>query len=422
VIPLLRAAYINDDDERVRETAGEALSIFKAIQEGKTIQRLPVSDQTLRRILGGLAVLLVISLLLNVLMTVLGNDKGDRKTTTSIQGTPTDRNTLVAQIQDKLSQQQALLASLKGEITHYNDTGKVACPLSYQMPAAIGLSLIDTYTYPDLGIVGAKLDAALPPMQTALVLLNSSCTDAATQTEKVLQASAKLDQADAQLREVGGLVQNAINHPAATVGPTVTPIPTRTFTPSPTYTPAPSTPTSASTAAQSATQAPGPAGTPSQPATPLATLSPAATLPFPNLDYTQILRDLSRRYAVLGDLKNNYGTGMIDQWQKSTTAEGQTSTSFCTLSQWPEPFALTDAQQAELNKPAVADPLLEEAIQLQQDGLDLASQARTLYERDCPTLALASSAQEGSALAEQALDKLTQSQDITDQIRARPKP
>jgi hypothetical protein len=125
---------------------------------------------------------------------------------------------------------------------------------------------------------------------------------------------------------------------------------------------------------------------------------------------------------VLGDLKNNYGTGMIDQWQKSTTAEGQTSTSFCTLSQWPEPFALTDAQQAELNKPAVADPLLEEAIQLQQDGLDLASQARTLYERDCPTLALASSAQEGSALAEQALDKLTQSQDITDQIRARPKP
>jgi hypothetical protein len=423
VIPLLRAAYINDDDERVREAAGEALAIFKAIHEGKTVQRLPVSDHTLRLILSGLAVLLVVSLLLNVSMRVLGSGKDDhKKPSASLQGTPTDRSTLVSQIQEKLSQEQALVTSLKGEIKHYNDTGQVACPLSYQISAPIGLSLIDNYTYPDLGIVGAKLDATLPPMQTALVLLNSACADPTTQTEKVLQASAKLDQTDAQLSEVGGLLQKAINSPAPTVGPTITPIPTRTFTPEPTETPVPITPTAVSTAAQSPTEVLGPTSTPAQTATPLVTPSPTATLPFPNLDYAQILRDLSQRYTVLGDLKNNYGTGMIDQWQKSTSAEGQTASSFCTLSQWPAPFALTDAQLAELNKPTVADPLLEEAIQLQQDGLDLAMQARSLYERDCASLALASSAQEGIPLAQQAFDKLTQSQTITNQVRARPKP
>jgi len=423
VIPLLRAAYVNDDDERVREMAGEALAVFKAMQEGKTIKRLPVSDHTLSLLLGGLAILLVISLLLNVSTKVLGIGKTDhKKSTPSLQGlTPTDRATLVTQIQDKLAQQQTLVTNLKDEIKHYNDTGQVACPLSYQIAAPIGLSLIDTYTYPDLGIVGAKLDAALPPAQIALVLLNSACADPTTQTEKVIQASAKLDQAEAQLREAGDLLQNAIHHPAPTVGPTITPIPTRTFTPEPTDTPAPTTPTAVSPGVQSPTEAFGPTRTPAPTSTPLATPSPTPTLPFPNLDYTQILRDLSRRYTVLGDLKNRYGTGMIDQWQKSISAEGQSSSSFCTLSQWPDPFALTDAQLAELNKPTVADPALEEAIRLQQEGLNLAFQARTLYERDCATLALANSAQEGISLAEQAFDKLTQSQNITDQIRARPK-
>jgi hypothetical protein len=420
VIPLLRAAYINDDDERVRETAGDALAVFKALHEGKTVRRLPVSDHTLRRIVGGLAILLVVSLLANVSMQVLGSIKdSDKESSVSLEGlTPTGRTELVAYIQEKLTQGQALVTSLKGEIKHYNDTGQVACPLSYQMPAPVGLSLIDNYTYPDLRIIGAKLDAAFPPTQTALVLLNSACSDPTTQTEKVIRASAKLDQADGQLREVNDLLQRAISNPAPTVGPTITPIPTRTFTPTPTYTPAPITPT----ASQSATEAAGPTSSPLQTVTPRATVTPAPTLPFPQLDYTQILRDLSQRYVVLGDLKNNYGTGMIDQWQKSTSAEGQTSSSFCTLTQWPEPFTLTDAQLAELNKPTVADPQLEEAIRLQQQALDLASQARTLYERDCAALALANSAQEGISLAQQAFDKLTQSQEITGQIRARPKP
>jgi len=423
VIPLLRAAYINDDDERVRETAGDALAIFKALHEGKTVRRLPVSDRALRRIGAGLAILLVVSLLANVSMQVLGSIKdGDKESSVSLEGlTPTDRVELVDHIQEKLTQGQALVTSLKGEIKHYNDTGQVACPLSYQMPAPVGLSLIDNYTYPDLRIVGAKLDAALPPTQTALVLLNSACSDPTTQTEKVLQASAKLDQADGQLREVGDLLQHAVSNPAPTLGPTITPIPTRTFTPTPTDTPGPITPTAASTAAGAATEAAGPTGSPVQTVTPRATVTPAPTLPFPDLDYTQILRDLSQRYVVLGDLKNNYGTGMIDQWQKSTSAEGQTSSSFCTLTQWPEPFVLTDAQLAELNKPTVADSQLEEAIRLQQEALDLASQARTLYERDCAALSLANSAQEGIALAEQAFDKLTQSQKITGEIRARPK-
>ncbi len=418
VIPFLRNAYIQDDDEKVRDAARRALTQFKAIHEGKALRRFPVSDRVLRIMLGGLAALFVVSLVLNGLILVLGNDE-DSTPKAVEQTIPTSRDELVTRIQDTLRAAKTLDASLRGEITTYNDTGRVACPLTYAIPAPLQLVEIDNYTYPDLEIVAARLDLTLTPLQTALVLLQSACGDPATQTEKVLLSAAKLDQVEGQLKDVGQLLQRAITNPAPTVGPTVTPLPTRTFTPTPTETPVPASATVPPTVTVPATDTPMPTFTPTVTPSPTLTMTPTPTLPFPGLDYPDILSNLSRRYIVLGDLQNPYGTGMIDQWQKAQES-GQSSASYCHPVEWPASFALTSQQIALLQAPDVADPQLEDAVRLQQEGIDLAFQARAIYERDCYALNLASSAQQGIALAQEALDKLTQSQYLTDAIRARP--
>lgn len=418
VIPFLRNAYIQDDDEKVREAARRALVMFKALHEGKSLRRFPVGERVLTLALGGLAALFVISLVLNGLFLVL--DRNDDDSADRIeQTTPSSRSDLVDRIQGTLGDADALTASLRGEITAYNDTGRVACPITHEVPPPLQLAEIDNYTYPDLEIVAARLDLTLTPLQTALVLLQSACGDPDTQTEKVLQTATKLDQVEAQLKDVRSLLNVAITNPAPTVGPTVTPLPTWTFTPEPTATPVPASATVPPTVTAPATNTPMPTLTPTVTPSPTVTLSPTPTLPFPNLDYPDILRNLSRRYIVLGDLQNSYGTGMIDQWQKALES-GQTSTSYCQLSEWPAAFSLSAQQIALLQAPDVADPQLENAVRLQQEGLDLAVQARALYQRDCYGLNLAASAQEGIALAQQAQEKLTESQSLTDAIRARP--
>ena len=419
VIPFLRNAYIQDDDEKVRETARRALVMFKAMHEGKSLRRFPLSERVLTLALGGLAGLFVISLVLNGLFLVLDRDDDDESVERIEQTTPSIRSDLVERIQDTLREADTLAASLRGEIAAYNDTGRVACPLPYQVPPPLQLAEIDNYTYPDLEIVAARLDVTLTPLQTALVLLQSACSDPDTQTEKVLQTATKLDQVEAQLNDVRSLLSNAITNPAPTVGPTITPLPTRTFTPEPTATPVPASATAPPTATVPATDTPMPTLTPSLTPSPTMTVSPTPTLPFPDLDYPDILRNLSRRYIVLGDLQNTYGTGMVNQWQQAQES-GQTSTSYCQLSEWPAPFSLSAQQIALLQAPDVADPQLEDAVRLQQEGLDLAYQARTIYERDCYALTLAASAQQGIALAQEAQEKLAESQSLTDAIRARP--
>jgi hypothetical protein len=419
VIPFLRKAYLEDEDESVRGAARDGLAYFKAAAEGRRMGRsLPVNDRVLSTLLGGLAILFVVSLLLNGLRIVRGGSKDNSGRAVAL-GTPTNRNMLVNEIQGQLNQARELTANLRGEIDNYNATGQVACPLSYAMPASVALAEIDRYTYPDLKIVGDKLDVTIYPLQAALVLLNSACSDPSQQTARVLEASSKLDQASGQLDDVDQLLQNAINSPAPTIGPTETPLPTWTFTPTATSTATPITPTVPPTATVPATETPVPSATPTGTPTLTLTPMPTATLPFPSgLDYPAILRELHKRDVVMADLQNTYGDGMIDQWEKARTGGQPTR---CTFDPWPASFELTPDQLAALNAPGVADPQLEEAISLQREGLTLANQARALFEPACTSLTLANSASQGITLANQALEKLTQAQNIADQIRARPK-
>jgi hypothetical protein len=422
VIPFLKKAYLDDDDESVRDAAREALAYFKAVGEGKRIRRsLPFSDRVLGTLAGGLAILFAISLLLNGLQILRGDgSKNDSKEPVAL-GTPTQRDTLTDEIQNKLTQARELAALLQGELNTYNATGQVACPLDYTMPEPVALAEIDRYTYPDLRIVGDRLDVTMIPLQSALVLLNSACSDPATQTVKVLEASSKLEQAGNQLDEVEQLLQQAINDPAPTVGPTETPLPTWTPLPTETSTPTPITPTLPPSGTPPPTETPAPSATTTETPTPTLTPVPTATFPFPeDLDYTSILRGLRERESVMADLQNIYEIGIIDQWEQAQTS-GQNSISHCTLDPWPEPFELTAEQLASLNAPGVADPQLQEAVRLQKDGLELAYQARGLFERDCASLALANSAREGIRLATQALENLTEAQSLVDEIRARPK-
>ena len=109
---------------------------------------------------------------------------------------------------------------------------------------------------------------------------------------------------------------------------------------------------------------------------------------------------------------------MIDQWEKAR--DGQPTSTACSLQpDWPEPLALTPEQLALLHAPGVADSLLEEALQLQQEGITLALQARAYYEFDCPRGRLIDSVSTGLPLAQQAYDKLTQAQAVADEMRAR---
>lgn len=422
VIPFLKNAYLQDDDERVRDAAERALAMFKAIKEGKTSRSLPVSDRVLSVVFGALLVLFVVSLALHVIPRLdTGGDESE--TDTRITGTPTARDVLIGTLQEHLAQGQQVASDLRQEIVYYNETGTVgrtSCPLTYVIPTAIALKPIDNYTYPDLKVTAANFDATLLPLQKTLVLINSTCADPAVQTQRVLEASSELDKVEALLRDVAGLLQTNITNPAPTVGPTVTPLPTLTFTPLPTNTATPVTPTLTPSITFTPSITPIASETPTLAPLPTQTAQPSPTLPFPALDYQQIRRDLRGPYSVIADLQNASGTGMIDQWQKVVDTGTQESANRCQFEVWPAAFTFSEAQLAELNKPGFADPQLEDAVRLQQQGISRALEARALFERDCANFQLASSAKQGLTIARQALDLLADSQMLYDAISARP--
>jgi hypothetical protein len=92
----------------------------------------------------------------------------------------------------------------------------------------------------------------------------------------------------------------------------------------------------------------------------------------------------------------------------------------CSVSgQWPEPFAFTSEQQRELNRPGVADPTLEETVQLINDGLDLGLQARDLFESSCASGTLSQTAADGVPLAQEALNKLNAAYTRLEDLRNR---
>ncbi len=418
-IPYLRTAYLNDEDEGVREAARQGLAQFKAQQEGHHTGRIHLNPRLLRVTFWGLGVLFLLSLGLNALVLVTGDTSDATPTLFRFDRPPSPREQVIAQVESHLRQAERLAADLRGELNHFNATGQVSCDLNYQLPDPVGLQPIDEVTYPDLRIAALNVDVALPTLQKVLLLLQGACKNPAAQTERALQAAIELDKVDNQLREAGQQLQTAITNPAPTVGPTVTPLPTHTPTPTPSATTAPLTATDQATVTAAPDATLSPTASPTASSTPTLPPSPTATLPFPDLDYKAILRALRERYVIIGDLQNNFGTGMIDQWEQALSPQGQNSVRTCTLNPWPTPFDFSAEERAKLDAPDVADPQLENAVRLQQEGIALALQARSLYEATCSNYNLASSAEQGLALANQALQKLIESQLLYDLIRAR---
>ena len=414
VIPFLRNAYFQDEDDRVRQIAQDALATFKTMQSGKTTRSLPVSENILTAALGVLAVLFVISLLLHVVSMISGGDDDDDQRQASNK--VTTRDVLIGRIDQQLQFANVDAGNLRSAINQYFADGTLLCETTFNHPVDVEFSEADQVVYRnDLTPIAFQLNSALLTLRRAQTRWDRTCLAPSDAAQFLIEASADLDLIEPALADVATRLRFAIDNPPTptpTSAPTYTPTPTST--PTPTETPIPGT----------ATTAPEITLTPTSPpetATPTPTIEPTATLPFPvSLDYDMLLRELNNRYVVLGDLTNPYGTGMIDQWEKVNDPESEPSTAHCQLQTWPAPFALTDDQMALMNGITADDPDLKEAVSLQQQGLNLAQQARALYERDCATGALANSVGEGLAAAQNAADKLTESQTLTDTIRARP--
>ena len=388
-IPFLRTAYLQEDDERVRQTAAKALAAYKALQSGQPVRRLPFSDALLGRIAAGLLILLAASLILHGAVKVLESrdDDQDAEPADAVQTEPLDRDVLVSRLEAKFQEIEQIASGLRGELDHYHATGEIACGTSRIPPEPAALALIDQQVYRDLGLIGSKLDGTLPPLQIAQLRWGRVCETKNPEMQAILETSSRLDLVQSELGDISGLLQRAITDPAPTIGPTVTPAPAATLT--------------------------------LPPGTPTATPSPTATLPFPNLDYRAIIRALDEQFVVLGDLENPYESGMVNRWRQAREGQ-QPSTSFCTFDEWPVPFALTEAQQAELGRLGVADPELEQAARLVADGMDLAYQARALFEPSCAAQTLDQTASQGIPLAENAVIKLSEAQGLVDAMRRRP--
>jgi hypothetical protein len=417
VIPFLRNAYLQEDDERVRRAASQGLAAFKAIQAGQAGRGLPFTSEQLRRILLGLAVILGISLLLNGVVAVVGalGDGADEPNPAPERTTPSEREALVAQLQEAFDHAREDANNLRAEIGHHNNSGEINCAAHYHRPPQIALAAIDRQTYRDLAVVETNLNLAMFQLQQPQIIWDHICQSQTTSLTDGLSALSTLDQVDGQLVQVDMLLQKAIREPAPTYGPSVTPLPTQTFTPEPSETLAPTTPTITAPASATAlpTATPQPADTPTH--TPTATRTP---LPFPEVDYIIITREIVQRFAVMGDLQNTYGTGMIDRWRQAQAGEAL-STTFCTFAAWPQPYQLPADQQTKLQQPGVADPELEQALSLTQEGLALAVQARALYEPSCQSGTLADTADQGIGVAQDAFDKLSQAQTLIEAIRRR---
>lgn len=421
VIPALREAYDYDSDDTVQVAAREALTRFKRMQvraeRGGT-------SRVLRGVLIALVLLFVVSLGLNSAALLSKNSDEDGP-----QARPrvvTDRTELIIQVGSKLNEAQVLTSNLRNEITKYDNTGQVDCAMSYESPVLLELSDDDEYTYPDIRSIGETFNAAQPNFEIVMKLFSNACIDPDQQTTSVIKAAQTLDEIQAHLTEANRLLQRAINNPAPTIGPTETPQPpTETFTP-PAATALPAQGTSAPDAAVTGEAEPDATSVPATPLPPTVTATftpvPSPTLPLPGLDYAVIVAEFREQLqqGFLWDLQNPFGTGMLDQWQQAISAQGQMTTNYCQLTPiWPEPFVMPDEQQAQLNAPGVADDLLQEALQLQQDAFALARQARALYERDCAQSNLSDSADTGITLLTEAVDKLERVQELLDEIAAR---
>lgn len=419
VVPLLRTAYLSDEDDRVRQAARDGLALFKAMETNGERRPLPVSDAALSRALRLLAVLFVFSLLANgarMGINALGGEDDD-------SAPPTARTVLIDAFAERLDQATEDIAALRGEIEHHNETDEVICTATFHRPQPYPLTPEDRRAYADLAAIEDQLNPALTHLQQPQATWDTICQQRAASLIPGLEALKQLGRVGAALDAARAALDKAMSQPVATATHTATPVPTQGDTPEtadtavpevlatlePGVTPATAPPTLIPTI----TATPQPADPPT--VTPTATQTP---LPYPALDYDTILRQLSERLVILGDLQNSYQTGMIDYWHRAQ--EGQAvSANFCTLPVWPTYFFWNDAQRAELERPDVADPELVQAVTLINAGLDNALPARELFESSCQTQTLASTAAQGLPLAEQAISDFTEAKQLIEKIRGR---
>lgn len=425
IIPALRDAYEDDPDEKVRMIARRGLMRFRALE-----QRLSRKGRLANRLLGLLLILLIAGFGASLVLHATGavEDLRQGKATPTFRALQaTERTALVAQVSGYFNELQSFAAALRNETVKFNANSRPDCETipGYEPPGTFSLSDDDQFVYPDLALITAKMAVIQQKLPVPLQHLQQACRQPEKPLESILAAAVELDGIDALVQEGNQLLQRAIASPAPTQWPTPTPQPpsaTPTVTPSPTATPAPPTASPESGAvAPAGTTTALPATTPLPLESPTATLSPTPALPLPPLDYPTIIAELRLRFAdsFLLDLQNPYGTGMLDQWQQAVSALGQTTTNYCTLSTWPAPYALPPEQAALIDNVTVADALLEDLLRLQTEGFTAAQRARALYERDCGTLALSSSASDGIALTTEAVDKLQRARALLDAVANR---
>ncbi|HML24573.1 MAG TPA: HEAT repeat domain-containing protein [Aggregatilinea sp.] len=420
VIPLLRTAYMSDEDDSVRDAAHEGLSMFRAMESGGSSRSFPVSDVVLSRALRVLLILFVVSLLANGVLigiNALGGDGESDETTTP-------RTELIDAFSVRLDQAAEDAKSLRAEIEHHNETDEVVCAATFSRPEPYLLSDADRSAYSDLAAIADSFNPALTELQQAQAAWDTICQQQTASLIQGIEALKHLDHVEAVVDATRVALDTAMQAPVFTPTPPPTATsaqPDISATESAVEPEAPATlepgvtPTGAPpSAAPTLPPTPAPTGTPT--ITPTVTQTP---LPYPNLDYDTILRQLSDRLVIVGDLQNSYQTGMIDYWKRALQGQA-VSLTICTFPEWPDYFFWNDAQRAELERTDVADPELEQAVTFVNAGLDSALPARELFESSCQSQTLASTADQGLSLAEQAVSDFSDAQKLIEQIRGRP--
>lgn len=400
VIPLLRNAYLQDDDDRVHAAARKALAQFRAMQQGGSPgRRLIISQTTLTRAIGVLALTLVILLAANAAVRALGRAESDASASAGKDEIVLERSVLERDLRTRIAQIRTEVERLRENDRVYRETGGLMCGDSAPTLPALNLPVLTRQTYQaDLTPIADRLDTTLPFLQSTQARWAAMCAAGTANMTDLVRASAELDQVTVDL----GLAERDLS--AAMANPAPTPpggLAALLTTPWPTETPRP-------TATLPPTNTPPPTAT-----------RIAGLLPLPDLDYPALLRDLTARLAVLGDLQRPYKNGMLDNWRQSEQG-GIISPLSCALDPWPAAFEWTAEQRAQLDRPDAADPEIETAARLINEGLALAVEARALYEPSCAGQTLADTAAPGLALGAQAQQLLLEAQELVDRIRRRP--
>lgn len=401
-IPLLRNAYLDDGDDRVREAAEVALAQFRAMREGVGPRRA-LGDRARTGLIALLAVLLLGLIAANVAVRVLGRG-GDEGATVETPEPALPRAEFEQAISAQIALTRAEVARLRDYNRLYHETGAVACATPEALPAPLDLTERTRETYQgDLTLLADKLGTTLLTLESAQLRWEQMCAIGQANMLDVVTAAKELDQVTLDLDLLERDLAAAIANPAPTFG-------------------APSAPGSDGEAPLAPPDAPPgtPMPTPLPSATPEPTPTPTLTPtpPVPHLDYAEVLRELNRRLAVLGDLQRPYNNGMLDNWQRSEQGES-VGTLACALDPWPGPYEWSPAERAYLDQPGSEDPQLEEAVRLINEGLVAAAEARAIYEPSCYNETLASTAAQGIPLATRAVENLTAAQQLVEEIRRR---